>query len=270
MFKFLATVLKTHISRGFMKIYLMIAAVCCLSLAAQLRAETSSAGVPAGYELVYEQTFSDPTAIQEFTFSDPDAWRLARYRKDAADVPGGWRGSGSLPNIALEQHQESDYRGPHRSPFNIALIEDLLVGSFVLEADLLQTGREYGHRDMCVFFNFQDPAHFYYVHMAAQTDPHAHNIFIVDDAPRTKISDTTTEGIEWGQKEWHRVRVKRDAERGTIKVYFDDMSEPIMTAQDEHFRQGHMGFGTFDDTGMIDNIRVWAPEAKEERVKAFE
>ena len=47
-----------------------------------------------------------------------------------------------------------------------------------------------------------------------------------------------------------------------IKVYFDDMSAPIMEAEDRHFDFGKIGFGSFDDTGRVDNIKVWGKETK--------
>ena len=51
--------------------------------------------------------------------------------------------------------------------------------------------------------------------------------------------------------------VVRDAEEGTIDVYYDDMDEPIMRASDTTFNWGTIGFGSFDDTGNIDDIRIW-------------
>jgi len=32
-----------------------------------------------------------------------------------------------------------------------------------------------------------------------------------------------------------------------------------MEATDTSFTEGRIGFGSFDDTGKIDNIRIWAP-----------
>jgi hypothetical protein len=57
----------------------------------------------------------------------------------------------------------------------------------------------------------------------------------------------------------------RNAERGEIAVFFDDMEQPIMTAKDKRFPRGCIGFGSFDDTGMIDNVRIWAPKASGRR-----
>jgi hypothetical protein len=53
------------------------------------------------------------------------------------------------------------------------------------------------------------------------------------------------------------VRLERKASDGTIRVFFDDMSTPVMTANDRTHGAGAIGFGSFDDTGKIANIRVW-------------
>ena len=50
----------------------------------------------------------------------------------------------------------STYTPPHRSPLAIALFDNPVDGSWVLELEARQTGRDYGHRDLCVFFDWQD------------------------------------------------------------------------------------------------------------------
>jgi hypothetical protein len=55
------------------------------------------------------------------------------------------------------------------------------------------------------------------------------------------------------------VRLERKLSDGTIKVFFDDMIHPIMVAEDKTFGEGYIGFGSFDDTGKIDNIKIWGP-----------
>jgi len=42
-------------------------------------------------------------------------------------------------------------------------------------------------------------------------------------------------------------------------MYFDNMEEPLMEARDKTFGSGFVGFGSFDDSGKIDNIRIWSP-----------
>lgn len=200
----------------------------------------------ADEEFSYKQDFTEPGSVADFIFTDPTAWRI----------------NADGDNRSLELLGPSEYTPPFRSPSSIALIGTHQLREFVLEADLLQTGREYGHRDLCVFFGFQDPAHYYYAHIASKTDEHAHNIFIVDDALRTKISTRTTDGVDWGTDRWHHIKLERTIDPATIKVFFDDMTEPIMVAQDDRFAWGYVGFGSFDDTGRFDNITVTAPNAR--------
>jgi hypothetical protein len=203
----------------------------------------SASPAPAGLNLQYEQPFQSPQALQDFVLTDPAAWMFTQ------GTTGG----------ALELKTQSNYQPDVQSPVNIALLADRQFGDFVLDCDLLQSGKEYGHRDMCLFFGFQNPTNFYYVHIATEADDHAHNIFVVRNAPRTKIARETTRGVNWGLEIWHRVRLERRVTDGTIKVWFDDLTTPIMTAVDKSFGSGHLGFGSFDDTGRITNIRVWSP-----------
>ena len=203
--------------------------------------------IPSGYKLLYEQKFEEPDALKAFQMTDANAWKFSREEK------GG----------ALELAAQSKYKPEVRSPVNIALIKDKVFGDFILEADLIQTGREYGHRDMCLFFGFQNPKQFYYAHIATKADPNAHNVFIVNNEPRKNIARTTTTGVNWGLNIWHKVKLERKVSDGSIKVYFDDMTIPIMVAEDKNFGAGLIGFGSFDDTGKIDNIRIWGPKLDE-------
>jgi len=228
-------------------------AVHCLMAASATAAAEPPAGVPENYRLLYEQTFDNASALEGFVFTDPKAWKFAKTDQASA--------------LALAA--QSKYKPPFRSPVNIALIADKAFGDFVLEADLVQTGREYGHRDMCLFFGFQDPAHFYYVHMATAADPNAHNVFIVNGAARTNFAAKTTKGVNWGLEIWHKVRLVRNAATGSIRVYFDDLKTPIMEAESKTFPSGAIGFGSFDDTGMVDNIRIWGPAVEPKKTPRF-
>lgn len=182
--------------------------------------------------------------------SDPAAWKIV-------ETPQG---------KVYSQFRKSAYVPPHRSPFNLALLKDVVVGDFVLEARVRSTARDYNHRDVCVIFGYQDPAHFYYTHLGKKADDHANQIFIVDGAPRRKISSRTTEGTPWTDG-WHRVRVTRGVAEGRIEVFFDDFSRPAQTAEDRTFVWGRVGLGTFDDTADWDDVvlrgvRVPPPAAK--------
>ncbi|MBX7259356.1 MAG: hypothetical protein K1Y02_23540 [Candidatus Hydrogenedentes bacterium] len=195
-----------------------------------------------GMPLVYSDEFD--SGIEKWTMTDPAAWKVV-------DDNG---------NKALSLYAESKYEPPVRSPKNIARIKDLNVGDCVIEVKMKQTGREYGHRDMCIFFGYTDPSHFYYVHLATKADEHANSIFLVNGTPRVSIAQERTGGTAWTDA-YHTVRIERDTQVGTILVYFDDMTKPIMKATDKTFASGGIGFGSFDDVGNIDSVRVWGKVA---------
>jgi len=205
-------------------------------------------------QLVYSQDFESDDVLEDFEMTDSRAWKI---------------GSGDTGKT-LELYGKSEYESRVRSPFNIALLKDIVVGDFILEANLAQSGREYGHRDLCLFFNVNSPTNFYYVHIASVADNNANNIFLVNDEPRTNIATKTTNGTNWGPtNSWHKVKIVRKVEEGSIKIYFDDMKKPIMEANDKHFVAGRIGFGSFDDTGQFDNIKIWAPKLITEKEGFF-
>lgn len=186
--------------------------------------------------VVLKETFDE--GADRWAPTDPAAWKLL-------DVEG----SGKV----FSQFQASKFKPPHRSPLNFALLKDVVVGDFVLEAKTQSTCREYNHRDVCVIFGYQDPAHFYYVHLGRKADDHANQIFIVNGADRKKISTKSTEGTPWTDG-WHRVKIVRTPESGAIAIYFDDMEQAAMEASDKHFAWGQIGVGSFDDTSNWDDL----------------
>jgi hypothetical protein len=171
-----------------------------------------------------------------------------------------WKVVETKDGKALSQHAQSKYKPKHRSPLNYALVKDLVVGDFVLEAKVRSTARDYGHRDVCLFFGWQSPEKFYYAHLAKKADDHANQVFLVNDKPRVKISKTTTAGTNWTDG-WHRVKVVRKVADGTIEVYFDDMKKPVMTAVDKSFTWGQVGVGSFDDTAEWREVRLTGEKA---------
>ncbi|MCB1231951.1 MAG: hypothetical protein KDN19_16905, partial [Verrucomicrobiae bacterium] len=173
--------------------------------------------------------------------TDPEAWKISKLDdgNEVYEILGG-----------------SKYEPPHRSPFNIALLKNVVVGDFTLTARVMTKQTSRGHRDMCLFFGYQDPAHFYYVHLGEKKDDHANQIFIVNDAPRTKISEKATDGTPWKDGTWHQVKLVRKVASGLIEVYFDDMKTPTHVAHDKHFAWGQVGLGTFDDKGLWDDVEL--------------
>jgi hypothetical protein len=219
----------------------IIAAAACLVMIASLSlsgacwADEEANGLP----LIFKDDFEH--GADRWKPTDDDAWKVIEGR-------GGH---------VLSQFQQSKYEPPHRSPLNFSLVRDLSVGDFVFTAKARSTCRDYGHRDLCLVFGYQDPAHYYYVHLGKATDDHANQIFIVNGAPRVKISTKTTPGTPWDDQ-WHQLKIVRDVKSGDIRVFFDDLDTPAMIARDTTFRRGQVGLGSFDDTGDWDDVQLFA------------
>jgi hypothetical protein len=184
------------------------------------------------------------------------------FEEGAKDVAAHWKTTDAAAWEVQQQGDNhvyaltkkvSDYKPKVRSPFNQAILQDVTVGSCVLDVRLQSTEPDYAHRSLCLFFGHQDAEHFYYVHFGKKTDEHANQIFIVNGADRKKISLTSTSGTNWDDN-WHTVKVVRKPGDGTIEIYFDDMHQPVMTAKDMTFAHGRIGVGTFDDTADWDDI----------------
>jgi hypothetical protein len=201
--------------------------------------------------LIFEP-FQDGKTFTRWETSDPDPnQRVWKIEEEVEKEP---QSNSQVANCYLRVTGPSSYQPPHRSPHSFALVKDLVVSDFDLTVRLKNTHREAGaHRDLCLFFGFQDPRHYYYVHLGAVADPHACQVFIVNDAPRTKITRDEATGTPWDD-DWHTVKIVRRIKEGSIEVFFDRMDKPYMTAVDTTFTWGQVGLGTFDDHGNFDDF----------------
>jgi len=194
-----------------------------------------------------------PVIHKEDFSKDASAWKTTDDSK--------WKLTTVDGNQVYELLGVSRYRPPFRSPHSIALLKDKIVGSFVLTARIQTTQTSRGHRDLCFFFNYQDPAHFYYLHLGEKPDPNSSQIFIVNQAARKNLI-LTKEGIPWKNGQFHDLKIVRDIETGKIDVYFDDMEKPVKSAVDKTFTWGQVGIGSFDDKGYFDDIVLRGVEIK--------
>lgn len=223
---------------------ILIAAIAPLLCWAAPSARAAKSDPPEGWKLVFEDDFEDGDA-EGWEPTDAKAWKVTEDKGGKAYALFG----------------KSDYKPKVRSPYNISLVKGLDLDDFVLEVKLRSTTGDYNHRDMCVFFNHQDPSNFYYVHFGLKSDDHSNSIFLVDDKPRVSIAKERPAGTRWSE-DYHTIRIVRRSEAGSIEVYFDDMDKPAMTAEDRTFTGGTVGVGSFDDTGNADDVKIWAPVQK--------
>ena len=187
------------------------------------------------WPVLVSETFE--TGADRWEFSDHKAWKVA-------DGPKG---------KMLSLFERTTPPLPHKGPFAVAVLKDVRVGDFVLEADLQSTVKRHPQQDLCLIFGYQDNDHFYYSHLARKTDRHNNQVFIVNGADRSMISLRTTEGTDWSD-EWVHVKVVRKVADGTIEVYWDDMKTPAQTAQSRTFVWGRVGVGSFDDLGNFAHV----------------
>ncbi len=176
-----------------------------------------------------------------------DRWELVDPKSWAVEEHG--RGK----SLSIIQ-RESDYRPKVRSPLHIALIKDIKLGDFEMTFHVKSTKNTGNHRDCCVFFNYQDPTHYYYIHMGAKPDPASGQIFIVDDEPRRPL--TKNEKLVPWTEDWHTIKLVRRTSTGVIAIYFDDMTQPHLETNDKTFGDGRIGIGSFDDMDAFDSIKV--------------
>ena len=226
----------------------MVCLMCGCLLVSICRTATAAEELP----LLVTEDFSKGMARWQTTDPDPDEpfWKVLELS-----------GQGGT-NRALRVTGKSNYEPPYRSPHSMALLKDVVVGDFELSVRMQSTDHASGdHRDLCLFWGYQDPANFYYVHFGAKADPHACQIFIVNDAARTKITIDEATGTPWTNG-WHNVKIVRSVADGKVKVYFDDMKTPLMTARDKTFTWGQIGVGTFDNHGNFDDLKLFGVEVK--------
>jgi len=187
--------------------------------------------------LVFADDFSQGADRWEAT--DRDAWTLG---KDGDRTVWGLN------------KRTSSYQPKVRSPHNVALVKDLELSDTVIIFQVKSTLDTGSHRDCCVFFNWQDPEHFYYVHLGAKPDPASGQIMIVDGAPRRPLTQNT-KPVPWDDQ-WHTVKLVRDVATGRIAIYFDDLETPLMEATDKTFTSGRVGIGSFDDRNDFTAVRI--------------
>jgi hypothetical protein len=146
--------------------------------------------------------------------------------------------------------------GPIRRPAGLAILKSDPLGALTFEVDLRSEEPEtLLVRDVELIVDWQSPTRFYYVHLAAKTDPVHNGIFLVNDADRKRL-DTPTGVPQLKDKAWHHVKLERDPESGRLAVFVDGATRPALEARDTMLRSGRVGLGSFDETGQFKNVVV--------------
>src|SRR5690606_22251289 len=125
-----------------------------------LKTPVAVADTIRGMPLQFRADFEEGKATQ-FRPTASSAWKVSDQ--------GGYR-------VYALTVRQSNYKPPQRSPFNSSLVGGIDAGTVAIDVRLQSGMTDYGHRSLCLFFNYVDESHFYYVHFGKEADPHANQI----------------------------------------------------------------------------------------------
>jgi len=216
-----------------------------LAAAAVLFALVTCRTGPVGAGRILASDFGSGSA-EDWTPNDPSHWRVADdhgVKVYELSAPGTF-------GLVRAPTSWSVWAGTDSASFEFS-------GRMTCYTDPAVPGR-----DMCVFFHYQDPTHFYYVHFAGESAEFHNIIGLVNGADRVKINAEPAGGsvFRLTDRAWHAFKVTCDGATGQIRAYLDDLKVPILTARDRTLGHGLVGVGSFDDTGAFDNLKFVNPD----------
>jgi len=203
-----------------------------------------------------QPTIEELLQLASFDFETAEGWQ--------PNNPAHWRIVERDGSLVYELTAPGE-QGKLRAPTSWSLLAGHDVTSFVLSGRLKCLADPANpYRDLCIFFHFQDPTHFCYVHYGASSDE-AHNIIgLVNGADRVKINiePAGKSVFRLTDAEWHNFKVSYNAASGKIEAFLDNLETPILTAVEKTLSHGLVGVGSFDDTGCFDDIALRGIEKK--------
>ncbi len=202
------------------------------------------ANLPPRFRLAAAYDFEDGRA-DAFSPRQGNVWRVEK------DPAGSWAYHLAEPGKQILKI---------RAPRGYAILNAPEVGDFVLTLRAkCERPPDFRGQDVDIYFGFRDMEHYYYVHFSNVSDDVHNAICKVNGKDRQPItSDSRAPAWLVGQR-YHLLKLVRRAATGQISAYIDDMTEPVMTAWDKTFPTGRVGFGSFDDTGWFDDLRLYVP-----------
>lgn len=142
--------------------------------------------------------------------------------------------------------------GDPRRPVQFALWKPGCVGDFELDVRARRAGKS-----LLVAFGFQDRLHYYYAHISSDPGNHrVHNgIFKVNGSERYRIGGAgATPALP--STDWHRIKVVRNVEPGSIEMFVDGEAAPRFSVIDRDYVYGWVGVGSFNETGDFDDFHL--------------
>ena len=174
----------------------------------------------------------------QWQLEDPAAWE--------------WQGSGGDTTLVLKK--PSKYKPKVRRPFNLAWFNGAELESFTLTCEARLDVFNKGNNDVCIAFGGVSESEFYYAHLGETADGVHLHLHVVNQADRKAITTTRAKTLPWRPNHWYQIKLVRDAESGSIKVWFED--QVVLEASDKTFGKGRIGLGSFDDLGAFRKVFI--------------
>jgi len=177
-----------------------------------------------------------PAAIEQFDLQEPSAW--------------------AIEDGALVLKVAGKPEGPIRKPSRWAIFKSEPWADVTMRLRVRADAPvERKGRDVLLFFGYQSPTRFYYVHLSNETTAAHNGIFLVKDADRKRLDEPKGEP-KLMDADWHEVTLVRDADKGTIEVFFGGEKTPFLSAKDKELKKGQVGVGSFDDPASFRDILI--------------
>ena len=143
--------------------------------------------------------------------------------------------------------------GKPRRPTKFALIESKPYHKVTVEAEVKRNGKS-----VILVYGWQDADHYNYAHISSDEalKVRVHNgMFHVFGGDRLRIS--VFDGpASLPTQEWTPVKLVFDGDTGLCYVEVNGKRNPSLEAVDSDLRWGRIGFGSFNETGDIRNLKI--------------
>jgi len=199
--------------------------------------------VPPGYILQYSQNFRNTEMLHDFMFDAPLRWEhyLLSGNPCLRFVPAADDTTGSV------------------LPPHTALLKNKILGDFILEARIMPLFRESGCGDVYLLVSYKNMDNLYSIVLSENSESGIGGAYLSKKGVRRKPPQPDAGNAGWKAGQWNQVRVERNITRRTIRVFVNDMKNPVVSLKDFELVLGYTGFGASACSFLIDDLNLWAP-----------
>ncbi len=163
-------------------------------------------------------------------------------------LPGGtW--SVDNGNLRLNNPIGANIPSPEN---NLALINQNIIGDFVLSANMFVDETASVWNDVCLIWNHQYPENsYYYAHLCENNDDAGSGIFKISNGQKsTQLVDIP---IAFEAGKWNNVILKIKNNKAEVFLNY----QLIATYTNASMQGGKIGFGTYNDLCRFDDVVIW-------------